>query len=175
MSIYRNGSGYYDPTAGEAIKEMEKSMKNRGEYEDGDIVEVIRNSGTQYEMVLLKCHKEYATALMLTESEPAENAVNILSMTPMYTDAGKVQYIYYKNICRFVRATSDSEYEALKEAVRRALNLGGGELPSKGPDEAIKQNEETIKALILEKEAVYEKLIKAEAQLELMKELFRER
>lgn len=129
MSIYRNGSGYYDPTAGEAIKEMEKSMKNRGEYEDGDIVEVIRNSGTQYEMVLLKCHKEYATALMLTESEPAENAVNILSMTPMYTDAGKVQYIYYKNICRFVRATSDSEYEALKEAVRRALNLGGGGAP----------------------------------------------
>ena len=167
MSLFINGSGYYDPTAGEAIKEMEKTMVNRGEYSDGDIVDVVKNNGNQIEMVLLSCHSNYASALALVETEPRDNAVSVVARVPMYADAGKVQYVFYDNICGFQKALSDDDYMAVKDAVREALNLGGGELSS---DESA-----DTRALRTENEIVHEKLIRLEAQLELMKELFRER
>lgn len=167
MSLFRNGSGYYDPTAGEAIKETEKEMGNRGEWADGDIVEVQKNNGNQVEMVLIRCHSNYATALALMETPPRENTVAITSRAQMYSDAGKVQYVFYENICNFVKALSDDDFLIVKKAVRKALDL-----------EEWQQLEEAdwrLKTVMKERDETFNNLIKTEAQLELMKELYREK
>lgn len=167
MSLFRNGSGYYDPTAGEAIKETEKEMGNRGEWADGDIVEVQKNNGNQVEMVLIRCHSNYATALALMETPPRENTVAITSRAQMYSDAGKVQYVFYENVCNFVKALADDDFLIVKSAVRKALDL-----------EERQQLEEAdwrLKTVMKERDEAFNNLIKIEAQLELMKELYREK
>ena len=169
MSLFRNGSGYYDPTAGEAIKETERSMVNRGEYSDGDIVDVIKNNGNQIEMVLLRCHSNYASALALTEMEPKDNIIEIMSKVPMYADAGKVQYVFYDNICGFLKALPDDDFILVKEAVRKALDLGAA------PDPIVQTDRKEINRLDAEYRRAAEKTIRLEAQLDLMKELFREK
>ena len=185
MSVYKNGSGYHDPTAGEAIRKAEKEMSNYGygDYMDGDIVEVTNNNGTQYTMILLKCHKGYATALRLTEFGPEENSVNIMAMTPMYTDAGKLQYVYYKNIAKFIKALSDEDFEALKAVVRETLGLSAesSQEPKITQEEIVKYKQElsTEKIKTGHAEArvkeLQEQLTRAEAKFELMKELYLEK
>ena len=167
MSLFVNGSGYYDPTAGEAIKGMEKEMGNKGDWADGDIVEVMKNNGNTIEMLLIRCHSNYATALALVETPPGENTVDITSRAQMYSDAGKVQYVFYENICDFVKALTDDDFRIVKKAIRKALDL-----------EEWQQLEEAdyrLKMVMKERDEAYNNLIRMEAQLELMKELYREK
>ena len=83
--LRKNGSGYYDETAYKAIKNtMKNTMKNptrgggstmnNGEFFEKDIVTVECTNGTQ-DFLLLKCHEDYATALLLREKKYREKFI----------------------------------------------------------------------------------------------------
>lgn len=125
-SLLFNGSGYYDNTAYQAIMNVSKEVERMGmrsDYQDGDIVEVTKQNGVVEEMLLLRCHDGYATAVILKEKAPAENSSAVISRQKMYFDAGRPCYVYYDSIGQFVKTVSASELERIRRKV------GGGYWP----------------------------------------------
>lgn len=122
--IMVNGSGYPDPTAGKAmaavIKE-EKKMNAHG-YADGDIV-TIETVGGEQEVLLLKCHRTYATTLKLSDRRPEENSMAIRSKGMMYTDTGRYMYAFYDKIISLVRSMKQEEFDEVKKKVAETLGV----------------------------------------------------
>ena len=124
--IMVNGSGYYDPTAYHAIKNMQEdlAMGTRKDYADGDIVIAKKHNGETEEMLLLRCHEGYATATILRDKPPIENAVMVISRQKMYMDAGRPCYVFYDTITGFVKSVSDEELERVRQKIGEALGIG---------------------------------------------------
>lgn len=122
-----NGSGYKDPTAYKAMRNMlnEERMGYYG-WSDGDIVNVNKADGRTQDFLLLKCGKEYATALMLVPNEPAENSLAIRSLSMKYADCGRPAYVFYDRINELIRSSTDEELEAARAAVAKAIGYAGG-------------------------------------------------
>ena len=120
-----NGSGYKDPTAFKAISNVEKEARKKmlaQEYVEGDIV-LIETAVGDMEMLILKCHKSYATGLKLTVTRPEENCISIRSKQMMYSDTGRFVYTYYDKIISFIRAMDSQEYEDVRDAVARTMGF----------------------------------------------------
>lgn len=121
-----NGSGYYDGVAYQAIMNVSREVETMGmrsDYQDGDIVEVTKQNGVVEEMLLLRCHDGYATAVILKEKAPAENSSAVISRQKMYFDAGRPCYVYYDSIGQFVKTVSASELERIRRKVGGAIGL----------------------------------------------------
>lgn len=181
-----NGSGYYDFTAYLAIKDMTKGEKMgiRGDYADGDIVTVEKQNGYTEEMLLLKCHDGYASATILREKEPFENAVPVISRQKMYLDAGRLCYAFYDMITGFVKSVSDDDLERVRREIGNALGIGSlnvpeAKEPQKSPQTALdaeindKLNELIVKLANETDVAILrEGIIRAEAERDIYRELF---
>lgn len=126
--LRKNGSGYYDETAFKAIKNTMKNQKrggstmNKGELYARDIVTVDCANGQQ-DFLLLKCHEDYATALMLREKPCKENNVKVVSKSVMYADAGRVAYVYYDKISGYVKTVKDLEFTGIQKMIITAMGL----------------------------------------------------
>ena len=127
-----NGSGYYDFTAYLAIKDIKEGvmMGVRSDYADGDIVTVEKNNGYTEEMLLLKCHDGYASATILRDKPPFENAVPVISRQKMYLDAGRLCYVFYDMITGFVKSVSDEDLEKVRQKIAEALGIGTLAIPA---------------------------------------------
>lgn len=126
--LRKNGSGYYDETAFKAIKNTMKNQKrggstmNKGEFYARDIVTVDCANGQQ-DFLLLKCHEDYATALMLREKPYKENSVKVVSKSVMYADAGRVAYVYYDKISGYVKTIKELEFTGIQKMIITAMGL----------------------------------------------------
>lgn len=121
-----NGSGYYDGVAYQAIMNVSReveAMGMRSDYQDGDIVEVTKQNGVVEEMLLLRCHDGYATAVILKEKAPAENSSAVISRQKMYFDAGRPCYVYYDSIGQYIKTVNASELERIRKKVGEAIGL----------------------------------------------------
>ena len=120
-----NGSGYYDPTAYHAITNMQEdlAMDARKGYTDGDIVIAKKHNGETEEMLLLKCHDGYASATILRDKPPLENAVPVISLQTMYMDAGRLCYVFYDTITEYVERLSDEELERVRQKIGEVLGI----------------------------------------------------
>lgn len=121
-----NGSGYYDGVAYQAIMNVSReveAMGMRSDYQDGDIVEVTKQNGVVEEMLLLRCHDGYATAVILKEKAPAENSSAVISRQKMYFDAGRPCYVYYDSIGQYIKTVNASELERIRKKVGEAIGI----------------------------------------------------
>lgn len=125
--LRKNGSGYYDETAYKAIKNVSKNQIGggttmNGNFVEKDIVEVECTNAVR-QFLLLACHDSYASALLLNDNEPRENAVEVTSRTVMYTDAGKLSYVYYDKVISYIKSVTDAEFTMIKQAVADTLKI----------------------------------------------------
>ena len=141
-----NGSGYYDRVAYKAIMNVDReanTMGMRSDYNDGDIVEVMKQNGVIEEMILLRCHEGYASAVMLKEKAPAENSMAVISRQKMYFDAGRPVYVYYDAITGFIKTVNVLELEKIRKKVAIAIGLvipEAGEIKQADPVKLIDQD-----------------------------------
>jgi len=117
-----NHEGYADPTAGAALSKIAKEENMNG-YVDGDIVRATMASGSEADMVLLRCHRSYATAFKIVDSKPSENGYAVKSRAVGYIDTGRPQYVFLNNIQKLIRSMTKVEFTALKTEVVKTLNL----------------------------------------------------
>ena len=139
-SLKKNGSGYADPTAYEAIKavEKEKSEDKMMEFYKGDIVEIELKNGSLREAIVLQVHEKYSNILAITDD--ARMPYKVTCRGEKYVDPGMVQYVFNDRVVNFVRSMTDSEYEAIMDAVIDAL----GHVPKQlsGESTATEQKQE---------------------------------
>lgn len=120
--MFRNGSGYADPTAYKAMKRMEDAM-NQTDWMEGDIVETVTLGGETMMLLLLKCHDDYATVFRLVDNEPHQNAYRIVAKEQMWLDLGRPMYVFYSRIIEFVKSVGEDELQKIKGAVAKAFGL----------------------------------------------------
>ena len=163
-----NGSGYYDITAYKAMKGYE--MDKQG-YKDGDIVTIEQSNGDECEMLILKRHRNYATATMLKESQPYENGIAVdLAEKNVYIDCGRTGYVFYDKISSvegfLPKETLDQIREKIAEATGLELNKNQKSNEHKQETTAMSYGEE------LELRRAKDELIKTRAERDIYKELY---
>lgn len=112
--ILRNGSGYADPTASEAIYNLAKS---------GDIFEYNMPKSTKTYLIF-KNHGKFSTALALLETA-AEGDYKIQGINgkTYYTDPRMIQYIYNDSCGRFITSVSLVDFTVLRKEIGAALGV----------------------------------------------------
>ena len=143
-SLKKNGSGYADPTAYEAIRAVEKGEGKMVEFYKGDIVEIELKNGSLKEAIVLQVHEKYSNILAITED--ARMPYKVTCRGEKYVDPGMVQYVFHDRVVNFVRSMTDSEYGAIMDAVIDAL----GHVPKQLPEESTATEPEQESKLILE-------------------------
>lgn len=70
-TILRNGSGYYDPTAFGAIKNIIKSekVKKVKTMEKGEIWEIQQNNGSYKDVIVIAAHDDIAQVIQISDIE----------------------------------------------------------------------------------------------------------
>ena len=92
------------------------------EINSGEVWEIEQNGSTRT-VVILACFERYAATIMLQDTEPCSNEVQVRARDIMYADAGRLGYMYYDKMVDFVRKLTAAEMEGLQEAIRDTLNL----------------------------------------------------
>lgn len=158
-----NKSGIKDITAYKAITNLckgeNKTMQTK--VNKGDIWEVYNGF-----VVIINCFERYATVVMLQEKEPEQNAVTVRVQDIMYADAGRLAYVYYDKMYEYVRKLGEGEEEALRKAVRKALELDVTEYIENAPMENLDAARKEIAILRQELKEKKEELEEAYDQME---------
>lgn len=122
----RNGEGYPDPTAGTAIKNIEKEERRKNmsdTYYTGDIIEAEEKTGRIGTYAIVATHEKYMTALRLAEMRTESVTYEVIAKEKMYTDPGRLMLVYNDKIRGLVRSMSDKETDNLRREVKDALCL----------------------------------------------------
>lgn len=140
-TILRNGSGYYDPTAFEAIKNIIKSekVKKVKTMEKGEIWEIQQNNGTYKDVIVLSTGGDVAQVIQLSE-RGNDFSLTVNCQGIKYTDPRKIQYAFSDVFTTFIRALRDDEYKNIMGAVAEVLGLSTVQLPE--ADESQEEQEE---------------------------------
>lgn len=95
---------------------------NKGDFFEKDVVTVECTNGTQ-DFLLLKCHEDYATALLLRDKKCKENNIKVIARSVMYADAGRPAYVYYDKISGYVKTIKDQEFTDIQASIAKAMGL----------------------------------------------------
>ena len=118
--IKRNGSGYYDQTAYNAIKNLTGGAQM--EAKAGEIWEIEKMNNEIMEAVVLAAHERYATIVQLVDT-PDGNDFKINALSQKWTNTGKLQYAFDSKFVRFVKKMKEEEYTALMDAIAKSLGI----------------------------------------------------
>lgn len=119
FNLMKNGSGYNDPTAYNAIKDTEGIHENNeGKHTDGEIVKIMKPSGFEESVILLRCHESYASSTFLRGVPPAENFYKVADG---YIDAGRCGYIFYDTITEKTGHLTESELYDVRQFIAQTI------------------------------------------------------
>ena len=115
-----NAEGYLDLTAYNAIY----GGKDMVEWKAGDIVSLYLMDGRESIRIILKPYNRYATTMTLFEEERYENEFEVVAMTKMHADLGRIGFTSGRDLetATLVRSMKDSELQQL--LVRIAETIG---------------------------------------------------
>ena len=118
--LKRNGSGYYDPTAYKAMKNLENggacTMKR------GEIWEVGFGKETRL-MVIVSVQEKFCNTLVLNDERICEQDIAIKATAMKFTNPAMMSYAYKDRFYRFIRMMRDEEIEELIVKVSEKLAL----------------------------------------------------
>lgn len=141
--IARNGSGYYDPTAFEAMKNIIKKKVDKMKH--GEIWEIQQNNGQFKNVIVLASHNDIAQVLHISEYG-GDNSIE-------------------------VNCLNDEEFEAIMDAVAEGLGLATSYEKAVEPvQEEWHPIPEVLDRLPFDGES--EELIKAKTERDVYKDLY---
>jgi len=166
--LFRNGSGYADPTAYKAFMNIERDEKM--EFKRGEIYEYAVKDETKKALVISADFrkKDYFLSVIVLTDEP-KGSVCVPITTGggiMYADCGMVGFAQYDRFGGYLRTVRQAEMDQVDEGVSKCLGLEQKvieklvtpppmELPAEEPSEELA----TAKAEAKIYKDLYEKLL----------------
>lgn len=122
--LYRNGSGYADPTAYKALQNYQKGEQNM-EYKRGEIFKY--KIGYDYKPALVvsadyRANDNILNIIVLTDEEKRDS-VQIVCNGIKYADCSFISYGYAGSFGSFIRKATDAEMEAIDAGITKSLGL----------------------------------------------------
>lgn len=150
--LKRNGSGYYDPTAYKAMKNIEKGEET---MKRGEIWEIGYGMEAKY-AVIVSVQEIFCNVLVLSDECKGDHDIAIKATGMRYTNPAMLSYAYKDRFNRFIRAMRDDELEELLAKITEKLDF-----PASVNDEArfeklLADKNEEIEALKVELEETTE-------------------
>lgn len=92
-------------------------------YYTGDIIEAEEKTGAAGTYAIVAAHESYMTVLKLADKQTEYTTYEVIAKGKMYTDPGKLMFLYADRIRRLVRSMSDKETDNLRREVKDTLCL----------------------------------------------------
>ena len=122
--LRRNGSGYYDPTAYKALRNIEREA-NRMEYKRGEIFKY-NTTGGEREILIVssneRCEGYYLNALFLNDNASG-NYVQVVCGDLRYVDCDKVSLVTASNMGEYIRTATEAEMLQVDNGIIDSLGL----------------------------------------------------
>lgn len=163
--ILRNGSGYVDWTAYQALKAYQKGDE-RMEYKRGDIFEYEMQNGKGIKNALIvsanfRLNNGYLSIIVLTDEEKDEAySVPIVCGGMMYADCGMVSFGMKNRIGNYIRTATDAEMKQIDEGIAKCLGIEQKEV------------EKVVKVPVQDSKNTSEELVTAKAEAKIFKDLY---
>lgn len=153
--LLRNGSGYKDYTAYQAMTNCLKGYKN---MRQGEILETEKQDAIGY-VVIIADHGNFNTGLYLYD-EPGfgDGSIEIKTNKIMYADPRMVSFVHSDRLKKLVRKLNEDKLQEIRLKVGKALGF------SNIVQENSEKNNLEIELITAEKEVykeLYEKLLEA--------------
>lgn len=162
-SNFRNAEKYYDPTAGAALLTVEKG--ERMEYKVGDVISAVRQGSPLEKRLIVLANDGYVLMGCILLAKEMANCVPVMCNVEMYANPYRLEHISFgTNDIKLIRAATDEELMAVKDAVRTALGF-------KYYHEEQEEEEDDSELADLA-EAQAKELIEANARADIYKELY---
>ena len=170
--LFRNGSGYADPTAYKALSNIERDEDM--DYKRGEIFEIEMNNRPDTKKALVvsadfRSGENYLNVIVLTDEPKGNVNVPIVCEGKMYADCGMVSFITSNRLLRFIRKAREDEMNQIDEGIAKCLGL---EMKDVGlPTESIAK---IVAPMIVEPsvEVFSEELATAKAEANIYKDLY---
>lgn len=124
--MFRNGSGYADPTAYKALSNIERDGKmdfNRGEIFEYEEV----NKGKYRKALILsadfRANDRIQSIILLNEEPKGDHPVPIVCEGMMYADCSMVSFARNDRLGRFCRKATQEEMDRIDEGVAKCLGI----------------------------------------------------
>lgn len=118
--LHRNGSGYFDKTAFEAMSNVIK--EGRTMDRTGEIWEYETNKGDVKMAVIVADHGNVCNTLACMD-KPCEDSIEVNCMGIKYVNPQMLQYTFDYWLAGFVRKLTADEFTNIKSAVADALGM----------------------------------------------------
>lgn len=161
--LKRNGSGYVDPTAYNALKNISDKKINAGEIWEVEYHKEYRFA------VVIAAQDRMCNILCLNEERTSEADIEVIAKGLKFTDPRMLSYKSNKSFVNFVRTMKEDEFEKLLDVVSGSLGFDAG---SEAYEEAaLNQIKELKWQLQCEKELSAKRQIDNEDMLKLLEEM----
>ena len=175
--LLRNGSGYVDYTAYQALTNIEKKIEREEkqmEFNRGEIFSYTMNGGDRRKALVIsadfRAKDRYISIIVLTE-EPKPNSVPITTLTGiMYADCGMVSFATNDRLGNFLQSVNETEMKDLEEGIMYCLGIEREEKVVEVPAKA--ETGIVMYEAITENAKLLESLATAKAEANVYKELY---
>ena len=163
-----NSEGYADPTAYNAIRNIDTPKP-------GELWNIEQANGIQKQCVVLSCGNNTAVVLHLVEENRETCDISLNCRGMMYADSNMLQYTWYNRFVSYIRTLNAAEFETVMETVADTLEISRIEtVKVEKVVETVEVEKEPEKAQNEDYSGYVLELERAEAQLEIYKDLYRE-
>lgn len=112
FSLKRNASGYKDETAYNGIMSAPKP---------GEVWRHTQNNGLKKDILVIKNHGTFCTAIALVETEGEESFAIRIDGTFKYSDPRMIQYCYNSNFGKFHCSLDKDDFACVVEQIKDAI------------------------------------------------------
>ena len=112
--LKRNGSGYYDPTAYEAIKKLPNGGATMG-IKAGEIWEVKCGSDYTKMCIVLKVFSKFGLVLALNDERKSEDDIEVIAKGLKFTTPYMISYRFERDFMNYVKQLKDDAFETLMD------------------------------------------------------------
>lgn len=166
--LFRNGSGYADPTAYKALKNYQRGHGDM-EFKRGEIFQY--KIGSEYREALVVSADYRANDnilnIIVLDDEARRDSVQIVCRGIKYADCSFISYGYANSFGAFIRKATELEMEEIDEGIAKSLGI-----PATRVEEKIVEVEKPSWAEPVEDFVANEELTKAKAEAEIYKDLY---
>lgn len=124
--LLRNGSGYVDPTAYEALKNFKGVNKTMNDFRKGEIYEVETLHGYRKALILSAEDREdnrYVNIIVMNENQMFDNEIPIVCRGIMFASCEKISLTHRDKIGNFIKIATDDEMAQIDAGIARSLGI----------------------------------------------------
>lgn len=123
----KNSEGYSDPTASIAISRATRKENKMNTARPGEIW-IVQSAQGESPALILANNGRTATYIKLREGCMDDTDVRIVYQGKMYASPAMIQYTRSENCVGYEKTITDTEYDAVRQAIAEALGIMFAEL-----------------------------------------------